>query len=158
MHARGVDLDSLGVQVDHEIAGLNDRLRMSFGAAHDCMNTSYQFVLVERLGHVIVGAETQSSDLVFDAGQTRWNQNRRLDLRNPQTAKYFEAGHVRKIEIEQDNVVVVDLAEIDPFFPKVSRIDVEALGLEHQLDRLRCCAVVFDQQYAHANPSLRRMG
>ncbi len=72
-----------------------------------------------------------------------------------ETRKLLEhvvAGHVGQIEIEQDNVVIVKFAEIDAFFAEVRRIDVETLGLEHQLDRLRDGAVIFNQQYAHASP------
>src|SRR6185503_21057400 len=67
-------------------------------------------------------------------------------------AQHVHAAHVGQIEVQQDQVVVVDLAEIDALFAEVRRIDVESLGLEHQLDALRGCAVVFDQQYAHSIP------
>ncbi len=72
--------------------------------------------------------------------------------------RHFEAGHVRKVQIEEDDVVVVDLAKIDPFLAEIGRVHVEALGFEHQLDRLRCGAIVFNQQYAHASPLPRREG
>jgi hypothetical protein len=62
------------------------------------------------------------------AGQ---DQDRRLDLRNAQGAQHFEAGHVRKVQVEEDDVVVVDLAKIDPFLAEIGRVDVEALGFEH---------------------------
>ena len=153
-----VDLDGLGIEVDHEIAGLDHRLSMTLGAAHDGMDARHQLVLMERLGHVVVGAEAQAPDLVLDAGQAGKDQDRGLDLRDPQAAKHFEARHIRKIEIEKDNVVVVDFAEIDPFFTEVGRVDVETLGLEHQLDRLRSGTIIFDQQYAHASPFPRRAG
>ena len=75
-----------------------------------------------------------------------------LILADPQGAQHVDAAHVGQVEVQQDEVVVIDLAEIDAFFAEVGRIDVEALGLEHQLDRLRDGAVVLDQQNAHANP------
>src|SRR5208283_4457566 len=52
-----------------------------------------------------------------------------------------------------NDVVIVHLAEIDPFFTEIGGVDVEARGFEHQLDRLRSGAIVFDQQYAHASPA-----
>ena len=131
---------------------------MALGAAHDGVDARHQLVLVERLGHVVVGAEAEASDLVLDAGKAGEDQNRRLHLRHAQAAKNFEARHVRKIEIEEDDVVVVDFAEIDAFFAEIGRVDVEALGFEHQLDRLRGGAIVFNQQYAHASPLPRRAG
>jgi RNA-directed DNA polymerase len=56
MHAYAVDLGRLGVEFDDEIIGLDDRLGVAFGAPHDRVDARDQFVLVERLGHVVVGA------------------------------------------------------------------------------------------------------
>jgi len=67
-------------------------------------------------------------------------------------AQNFEARHVRQVQIKEEDVVVVDLAEIDAFFAEIGRVDVKALGFRHQLDRLRGGAIVFNQQYAHASP------
>ena len=72
-------------------------------------------------------------------------QDRRLDLGDAQRAQHLVARHVRQIEIEQDDVVVVELAEIDAFLAEIRRIDVEILGFEHELDALSRRAVVFDQ-------------
>src|ERR1700752_4344714 len=79
-------------------------------------------------------------------------------LRYAQAAKHLEARHIWQIQVQKDDVVVVDLPEIDAFFSKIRRVDVEALGFEHQFDRLRGGAIVFDQQNAHASPLLRRTG
>ena len=57
MDALAADFDGLGVEVDDELAGLDDRLGVTLGAAHDRVDAGDQFVLVEGLGHVIVGAE-----------------------------------------------------------------------------------------------------
>jgi hypothetical protein len=43
-------------------------------------------------------------------------------------AEHIGSRHVRQVEIEQDDVVVVELAEIDPFLAEVRRVDVETLG------------------------------
>jgi hypothetical protein len=40
-----------------------------------------QFVLVEGLGHVVVGAEAKISDLVLDPSIAREDENGRLHLR-----------------------------------------------------------------------------
>ena len=57
VNALAVDFDGLGVEVDAQIAGLDDGLRVALGAADDRMNAGDQFVLVEGLGHIVVGAE-----------------------------------------------------------------------------------------------------
>ena len=75
-----------------------------------------------------------------------------LILRDPKLLQHVVSGHVGQVEVEKDNVVVVELAEVDAFFSEIRRIDVETLGFQHQLDRLRDGAVVFNQQNAHASP------
>ena len=117
---------------------------MALRAPHDGVDARDQLVPVERLGHVVIGAEAEPPDLVLDAGKARQDEDRRLHLGDAQAAQHLEARHVRKVEIEEDDVVVVDLAEIDPFLAEIGGVDVEALRFEHQLDRLRGGAIVFD--------------
>src|SRR5262249_19730507 len=152
MHARAVHFNRLGIEIDHEIAGLDHRLGVAFGAAHDGVDTRHELVLVERLGHVVVGAEAETPDLVLDTGEAGQNQNGGLDLGDAQRPQNFEPRHVRQIQVEQDNVVIVELAEVDAFFAQIGRIDVEAFRLQHQLNRLSSGAVVLNQQHAHASP------
>jgi hypothetical protein len=104
-----------------------------------------ELVLVEGLGHVVVGAEAEALDLVLDAGEAGQDQDRGLDLGDPQSPQDLVARHIRQVDIEQDNIVIVEFAEVDALFAEVRRIDVEALGFEHQLNRLRGRAIVFDQ-------------
>src|SRR5262245_27090267 len=158
VHARAVHFHRLGVEIDYEVAGLDHRLRMALGAAHDGVDARDQLVLVEWLGHVVVGAEAETADLVLDAGQAGEDENGRLDLGDAKRAEHLEARHVRQVQVEQDDVVVVKLAEIDTFFAQIGGVDVEALGLQHQLNRLSSGAVVLNQQYAHASPLPRRVG
>ena len=151
MHALAADLDRLGVEIDHEIAGLDHRLGVALGTAHDRMDAGNQLVLVEGLGHVVVGADAETLDLVLDAGEAGEDQDGSLDLRDPELLEHVVAGHVGQVEVEQNNVVIVKFSEIDAFFTKVGRINVKALGLQHQFDRLRDGAVIFNQQNAHAS-------
>ena len=118
---------------------------MALGTADDGVNAGDQLVLVERLGHVVVSAEAEAANLVLDASHAGEDEDRRLDLREAQRAQHFVAGHIGKVEIEKDDVVVVELSEIDAFFTEVGGIDVEAFGFEHQLDALRCRAIVFNE-------------
>src|ERR1700693_2955022 len=74
------DLDSFGVEGDHKLSGLDHRLGVSLGTAHDGMDARHQLVLVERLGHVVVGTEAEPLDLVLDAGEPGQDQDRVLTL------------------------------------------------------------------------------
>ena len=144
-----VDLDGLLVEVDDEVAGGDDRLGVALRAAHDGVDAGDELVLVERLGQVVVGAEAEALHLVLDAGHAGEDQDRRLDLGDAQRAQHLVAGHVGQVQVEQDDVVIVELAEIDALLAEVGGVDVEVLGLEHQLDALRRRAVVLDQQNPH---------
>src|SRR5208282_1249273 len=91
MHRRAVDHDRLGVEVDGEIVDLNDGLGVTPGAAHDGVDARHQLVLVEWLGHIVIGAEAETLDLVLDAGKPGKDQGRCLHLRNAQAAQHLEA-------------------------------------------------------------------
>jgi hypothetical protein len=62
------------------IAGLDDRLGVALGTAHDGVDAGDQLVLVEGLGHVVVGAEAEALDLVLDAGEAGEDQDGVLTL------------------------------------------------------------------------------
>jgi len=64
---------------------------------------------------------------------------------DPQRTQNLEPRHVRKVEVEHDDVVIVEFPKVDALLTEVRRVDVEALRFEHQLDRLRGGAIVFDQ-------------
>ena len=116
------------------------------------MDAGDQLVAVERLGHVIVGAEAERADLAVhfaDAGQ---DQHRRADLRGAKLLEHVIAVHVGKVQVEQDDVVIIQLAEIEAFFAKIGGVDVEAFGAEHQLDALGRRRLVLNQQDPHVCP------
>ena len=134
MHARTVDLDGLGVEIDDQVTSLDDGLGVAFRPTHNRVYPRDQFVLVERLGHVIVGAEAKPSDFILGPRQAGQDQDRRFHLRDAQAAQHLKAGHIRQVQIEKNDVVIVDFPEIDAFFSKIGRIDVKALGFQHKLD------------------------
>jgi hypothetical protein len=62
--------------------------------------------------------------------------------------------HVRQVQVEQNDIVIIQLAEVQAFLTQVGGIDVEAFGREHRIDRLGGRRLVLDQQYAHWAPLL----
>ena len=144
--------DRLGVEVHHEIAGGDDRLGVALRTTDDGVDAGDQLVLVERLGHVVVGAEAEAAHLVLDAGEAGEDQDRRLHLGDAKRAEHFVAAHVGQVQIQEDDIVVVQLTEIDALFTEVRRVHVETLGFKHQLDALRRRAIVLNQEYTHAIP------
>jgi hypothetical protein len=104
---------------------------------------------VEGLGHVVVGAAAEGLDLGLDLRGSGEDHHRGVDLADAQLTQNFQTIHVGEVQVEQDQVVVIDLAEIDALFAEVGRVDVEAFRLQHQLDALRGRVIVFDKQNAH---------
>ena len=161
VNAGAIDFDGLGVEVDGQLAGTDDRLAVSLGATHHGVNAGDQFFAVEGLGHVIVGTEAERADLAVHFGNARKDQDRRLHLGDAEFLEHVVTVHVGQVQIEQDDVVIIQLAEIQAFFAEVGRVDIEAFGREHELDGLGRCRLVFDQQYTHWDvprwfPSVRR--
>ena len=150
-----------GVEVDGELAGGDHRLGVALGAAHDRVDARDQLLAVEGLGHVVVGAEAEALELALGVVGAGEDQDRGLDLGEAELAQHVVPVHVRQVEVEQDQVVVVELGEIDAFLAEVGRIDVQIGVLQHQLDALRRRRIVFDQKNSHgllsaADRALRR--
>jgi hypothetical protein len=53
-------------------------------------------------------------------------------------AQNLVAGHVGEVQVEQDDVVVVELAEVDAFFAEIGGIDVEARGFGTAASATNC--------------------
>ena len=154
VNAAAVHFDRLGVKINREFAGGDDRLAVALGTAHDRLDAGDQLILVERLGHIIVGAEAQRLDLGFDNGVTGEDQDRRLHLGDAQGLEDLKAAHVGQLQVQNDNVVVIKLTQIDPFFAEIGGVNIQAFAPQHQFDASRHGAVVFNQEYAHVRPLL----
>src|SRR5207253_221436 len=106
VHGDPADFDRLGIEIEAKITRIDDRLRMPFGAANDGVDARDQLVLVERLGHVVVGSEAEPAHLVLNAAEPGEDQYRGLHLRHPQRAQNLVPGHVGKVQIEQYDIVI----------------------------------------------------
>src|SRR5262249_24702725 len=93
----------------------------------------------------------ETPDFVLDVGKAGEDQNGRLHLGDALRPENLEARHIRQVQVEQDDVVIVPLAEIDTLLAEVGGIDLEGLRLEHQLNGLSGTAVVLNSQNAHAD-------
>src|SRR5688572_10201438 len=145
----GLDLDRSGIEIDRQLAGLDDRFRVSLGAAHDRLDARQQFAPVERLGQVVVRAEAETLGLVVKLGKARQDQDRRIDARGAQAPQHLVAVDVRQHQIEDDDVVIVKLTNLETVFAQVGRIDDVSFGLKDQFDALGGVGIVFNQQHTH---------
>ena len=136
MQRLAVDFDRARVEIDRQLAGADDAVGMALAAADDGLDAGDQLAAVERLGQIIVGAEAEALDLVIELGEAGENQNRGRDARGAQAAQHFVAVDIRQHQIEDDDVVIVDLADFEAVFAEIGGIDDEAFGLQHQFDAL----------------------
>src|SRR5271169_4546958 len=63
-----VDFDNPGVEIDDELAGADDRLRVTLGAPDYGMDARHQLAAIERLSQEVIGAEAQALELVIKLG------------------------------------------------------------------------------------------
>ena len=69
MQRRALDIDGTGVEIDDQLAGADNTVRMALAATDNGMDTGDQLAAVERLGQIIVGAEAKAFDLVIQLRQ-----------------------------------------------------------------------------------------
>src|SRR5579863_5378908 len=118
-------------------------------ATDDGLNASDKFVLVKGFAEKIVGAHPEAFGLVFNAGEPRKYQDGSGDPRGAKRAQHLVSRNIWQVQVEQDDVVVIYLAEVYALLTEVSPIDVHALGLQHELDALRRPPIVLDEQDSH---------
>ena len=118
---------------------------MALGAADDRLNAGDQLAAVERLGEEVVGAESETLDLVIELGEPGEDQDRRAYPRGAKPAQNLIAVDVRQHEVEDDDVVVVELADLQPVFAEIGGVANEALGAQHHLDAGGGGRIVFYQ-------------
>ena len=85
---------------------------MALRSAHDCLYARDQLPPVKRLRQEVVGAEPQPLDLMVELGQTREDKDRRTNPRGAQAPKHLIAVDVRQHQIEENYVVIIELADL----------------------------------------------
>ena len=112
---------------------MDDRLRVALRAPHDRLDARDQLVLVERLGHVVVGAEAERLDLGLDPAEAERIRTGVFTLATRRLAaprsRTCPEGSDRGGSCRSRRA-----AEIDAFLAKIGGVDVKALRFEHQLD------------------------
>ena len=105
--------------------------------------------MLERLRQEIIGAKAQPLDLVVELAEPGQDQDRGIDLRLAQLLQNVIPVHVRQHQIEQDDIVGMQFAVLDPGFAAMGEIADKILRLQHDLDSCRCHQIIFNHEDAH---------
>ena len=100
------------------------------------MDSCNQLVTVEWLGQIIISTKTEAFNLAFRVVRTRQDQDWCFNPRKPELAQHLVTIHVRQIEIQKDQIVIIKFCQIDPFFTKRCRVDVQVGMGQHHIDAL----------------------
>ena len=90
MHALAVNVDGLGVEIDAQIAGFDDRLSVTLGTADDRLDASNQFVLMEPVSYTHLRAHETVLDLVCRLLLEKTNTNNYTQHHQPTPQTYSQ--------------------------------------------------------------------
>jgi hypothetical protein len=57
--------------------------------------------------------------------------------------------HVRQVQIQEDQVIVIELGEIDPLLTQIGAVYVQVRVRQHEFNAARGGGVIFDQEDSH---------
>ena len=118
-------------------------------AAHQRVQTRAQFLHVERLRQVVVGAGFETDHLVLPVRTRGQNQDRQAAAETAQCLDHRDAVAFRQAEVDDGGVVFELASEIDAFVAIGGRIDDVARILEIFDELGAQPRIVFDHQHAH---------
>src|SRR5262245_19228019 len=126
--------------------------------AHQSLDAGKQLVEIERLGEIVVGAQFQALDLVFQGVHGGQHQNRRVIALETQTLTHVVAVHVGEHQIEHDNIELAGLGEVHPRASRRSDGPAMIFGPEPAVDEVGDARLVFDEKDVHAAASVLAAG
>ena len=122
------------------------------GAADQRAQAGNQFLGLERLGDIIVGAGIEARYLVRPAVARGQHEHRgSLALFAP-AVENGQPVDFRQTEIEHDRVVILGLSEKEAFLAVARRVDRITRPFERVLQLLAEIGFVLDDQNAHCDP------
>src|SRR5215472_1192260 len=128
---------------------------MALRAPPEGLDTRDQFAPIERFSQEIVGAETKPFDLMVKLNEAGEDQYRRAYARRAQAPQYFVPVDVGKHQIEENDVVIIELADLQAILAEIGRVANEVFLAEHHLDAGCGCRIILDKKHAHNNLRFR---
>ena len=144
--------DARGLGVEPQRAALDLALGVAGGAAHLGAHARQQFLHVERLGEIIVGAGVHAGDLVAPAVARGEDDHRHLAFGPAPLLEDRDAVHLRQPDIEDDDVVGLGFAE-EVAFLAVERLVDGIAGVGQRRHQLAIeIGIILDDERAQRPP------
>src|SRR5690606_19661683 len=102
-----VDRGLTSMQVQHQGACLDLRLNEAGSAAYQGIQTGLQFLELEGLDHIVVGAGGQPLDLVLPVAPGRQDEDGKAAVHAAQLADQVQSTHAGQSQIDDGNIMVV---------------------------------------------------
>ena len=112
----------------------DDGLAISARAPDDSAQPRDQLGAVERLGEVVISAGDEAAHFIGDFIFARKDQHRRLHAGKPQPPQHVIAVNVGQFEVKDDDVVIVEFAELKAFFAGLSGVGCPSFINQQALD------------------------
>ena len=148
-------LDGAAGRVDLQVVNADERTFDLMAAANEGADASQQFLQLERLGHVVVGAKVEALDLVLHAAPRRQHEDVRAQTVLAPTLQQRQTVFLGQHDVEDDDVVLGGARLEIAFLTVGGDIDGEAFFFQPLPKGADKRFVIFDQQYAHDGFSLR---
>ncbi len=140
----------MGVLVEFDVGEVQSRaarlLDALAGPPKHHPQPSDNFFQAERLGHVVVAAERQTSDFVLKSVAGGEEERGRVDTVGTQPAQDAEAVHARHHHVEDDGVGAYLTGLVEGGGPVGGGIDLEALKLEAHREKLDDVGLIVDNE------------
>src|SRR5690554_2271588 len=137
------------VQVQHQGACLDLRLNKAGSAAYQGIQTGLQFLELEGLDHIVVGAGGQPLDLVLPVASGRQDEDGEAAIHAAQFADQVQSAHAGQSQIDNGNIMVVLLGAVQPLLRIGHCIDDMPQLRKTRRQVVTQQRLVFDQQQLH---------
>ena len=118
-----VDGDPAGTGVEADGAAIELALGVAGRTTQQGADARQDFLEMERLRHIVVGAGVEALDLVAPSVARRQNEDRHRPPGPAPRLEHRDAIHLGQADIEDDGVIRLAFAEKVPFFPIEGAID-----------------------------------
>src|ERR1035437_6898174 len=153
LHQRAAAPHLPRVEIELEIADLQDRRGEDAGTARERLDPREQLLEGEGLGDIVVGARAQRLDLRVDGVLRGQHEHGPLESVRAEIAQHIEPGPPGQPEVEHDQVERLAPRERFPFLAVGHEVDAPALLLEAALHELPDRRVVLDDENSHWIPA-----